>query len=859
MPSIHFKLITTKYSPPSDSYQCCGFSSMIKNKIDSYVYVNDYSDKYNSRYFYKWELIYNIAEQACIPKNTITDIYFYSRYYIDESKNYYSPFSNNNIRYCNSSYDSNIYYAFVDLNKDSVFNNINNAQYEEEQNKKYLQNKIDNLNSTISNLSNENYNTKNKIDNLIYEKKQMSYQNENLKKNIKNLENKYNTLQSNNQNEIRNLNNENNNLKRRIEEEKNQMNAKNQKLERNIQSLEDQNKNIKAQYESLKSENQTNKNQLDNLTEQHNNLKKKQEEEEHKKEEKKRNLENYRNTFRKDKEEIENKNIQESKSYITVFIINEFVKGFEKPENNKDNFTKSLSKYMNKFTEEFMSYCNPFISSFKNHSQKIIQDYKVNESKLSIEHINFIVIGKAGIGKSSFINESLLLEGNKRAKEGKGTSVTDKSNLYCSEKLKMIRMWDTQGLDYKITQAYILNEIKRLVDEGLDKGPDDYINIILYCTKGDRFQEEDGQLINEIMKLYPMDNLPVIITQLQAYFQEDSIEMENTIREILQNYLEHKIVKKIEITSIVSRDKKVGNTIYKARGIPELLRSSFDIMGRAITSATFKKFSQDIEDLCKNFVNIKIDYLKSKSKDEMEVLDISKDYYMDDSEKYFKKEEKPQRSLSNLNFYSKMTEKSFFYNNFVQSMASKFLDIYNNLNNTNYSIEDKERPLILIFIQERLEKLKNILNECSKNIFEQKIYEKIYQKYFKDLRKQQSKRSKEFNTSNQIIDEAEIEKNFKEELFNFFKNEFYKYFFCIIIKLYMDNLESILIENYQKELKENEAMTKIINEKAENSLKFVTQQLKEKLLEDLEKYFPKKEDKNDNGINEIKNNFSFDY
>ena len=34
-------------------------------------------------------------------------------------------------------------------------------------------------------------------------------------------------------------------------------------------------------------------------------------------------------------------------------------------------------------------------------------------------------------------------------------------------------------------------------------------------------------------------------------------------------------------------------------------------------------------------------------------------------------------------------------------------------------------------------------------------------------------------------------------------------------------------------------MTKIINEKAENSLKFVTQQLKEQLLTDLEKYFPK--------------------
>ena len=184
-------------------------------------------------------------------------------------------------------------------------------------------------------------------------------------------------------------------------------------------------------------------------------------------------------------------------------------------------------------------------------------------------------------------------------------------------------------------------------------------------------------------------------------------------------------------------------------------------------------------------------------------------------------------------------------------MTSKFIDIFNNLNNTHYSNEDTEKPLILIFIKERLEKLKNTLNNCSKNMFEKKIYEKIYQKYFTDLRKQQSKRSKEFNTSNQIIDEAEIEKNFKEELFNFFNNEFFKYFFCIIIKLFMINLKNILIENYQKELKENERMTKIINEKAENSLKYVTQQLKEKLLKELDKYFPQVEESETNDVDEI--------
>ena len=627
----------------------------------------------------------------------------------------------------------------------------------------------------------------------------MSSKNEELEKDIQNLKNKYNNLQSTSTQQISNLNNENNNLKRRFEEEKNQMNEKNKKLERNISYLEDENKGMKFQYECLKTENLTNKNQLDNL-------KKKQEEEEHKKIEKRKNKENYRNTFNKDKIEIQNKNIQESKVYIINCIINKFVKEYENPDNNK-KFSQSMAK----FTNEFMTLCTKFKTSFTEHSQKIVSEYKVNKSKLLIEHINFIVIGRAGIGKSCFINESLKLEGNQMAREGLGESVTAKSSLYCSEKLKMIRMWDTQGLNDTISQVFILNEIKRLVDEGLKKGPDHYINIILYCTEGKRFEKKDGQLIQEIMKLYPMDNLPVYIVRLQAYFEEETIIMEKIIREILNNYLENKIVQKIEIMSIISRDLKTGNVIYKAKGIPELLRSSFDAMGRAITSATFKKFSQDIEDLCRNFVDKKIEYLQQRSKDEMQLLDISKDYYIDDLEKYFSSEEKPKRKLPKDNIYNTTNDKTYFYNNFQLIMSHKFLDIFNNLNNSNYSLDDKPKPLILNHINSTLETIKEILNKNSKLFFEKDIYEKIYQKFFTDLRKQQSIRSKEFNTSNQIIDETEIEKNFKEELFIFFQNEFFKYFICIMIKLFMNNLKNILISEYQKELKDNEAMTKIIN------------------------------------------------
>ena len=629
------------------------------------------------------------------------------------------------------------------------------------------------------------------------------------------------------------LNSKNNRLRERLEDCESDMRY----LESDYKYLQQKyNREIdymKNDYNNLQQKNENNERQINYLSEQNNKLIREKKEEEEKKI-------NFQKTFNNDMNLIKNNNLNKSKNYISNFIINEFVKQFEKETIKQNSFTKSLTDYMKKFSLEFMTYNQYFIQSFKVNSQNIIKNYKVYENKTSINHINFIVIGKAGTGKSSFINESLLLTRNKRAKEGEGVSVTEKSNLYCSDKLKMIRMWDTQGIDYKITQEKILNEVKRIVDEGLEKGPDHYINIILYCTCGNRFQEEDGQLIHKIMKLYPMDNLPVIITQLQSYFKEDSKRMEIIIRKILSNYLENKIVEKIEIKSLIARDKQVDGMIFKAYGIPELLKCSFDIMGRSITSATFKKFSEDIENMCKKYVDVKIDFIQKIFKDENEILEIAKDKYIDDSDKYFINEEKKYKNLGKNNIYNKITQQNYFINNFIKIMSSKFIDIYNNLNNANISINNnnKEKPLVLIFILDRLQILQKILNDNSTQIFE-KIYKELFNELLSDLHLQQSSRKKQFNVNYDVIDSYEINQNFKNELFQFFKDEFFKYFFCLILKLFKENLQNILIDNYKKELKENEEMTKIINEKAEFSLKYVTNKLKNDLLEEIDKYYPK--------------------
>ena len=695
-----------------------------------------------------------------------------------------------------------------------------------------------------------------------------------------------------------------------------------------------------------------------------------------------------KSAFERSQQIIENKHFEESKKYIEKYIANVFLKEFMIENDKKIEFKKSLISFMENFTQEFMNFCNQFLNSFKSNTDKIILEFDIKEIE-PIEHINMIVIGKTGIGKSTFINESLLLDKNKRAEEGKGLPVTNRSDVYTSDKLKMIRMWDTQGLDYKLSQKDILNEIKRLVGQGLDNGPDHYINIILYCTLGDRFQNEDGQLIHEIMDLYPLENLPVVITQLQSYFKTKAKKMEQIIRKILENYLKHEIVEKIEIKSVLARDiedEDSGN-VYKAYGIPELLRLSFDIMGRSISSATCERISKDIKKLCENFMDKKILYAQNLFKNEMEILEVAESLFVEDQENdvviNIFDNENEKKELSELNIYKNIQDQNYFVDNFIKGMKDKFIDIFNNLENGNMLLDEnkndnegenenqennaeenkeqeddnvqniinaeenkeqendnaqnnmneeenkeqevdndqnnineniqqeqqeniqnendinqqennneqdninenneqnenvnennqqeeeeeeneeeeekneeqkengeeaieqmEEKTPIVIFVEEKLEKLKKSLDTASNKIFN-KIFKERYSQYLDELLKEQKLKNEDFRDDRKVMDTSEVEKNYREKLIVYFKNEYFKIFFCIILKLFMNNLKDILDKYVKEELTDNKEVQKIINEKAENALKDITENLKNNLISELDGLInEKKEDEN---------------
>jgi len=159
--------------------------------------------------------------------------------------------------------------------------------------------------------------------------------------------------------------------------------------------------------------------------------------------------------------EEENPNVEQLYDKITNEYFDKrtlFALKYPNLENEKE--TKTILELICKFR----NYYHEEGDSFEYFSEEITTYYK----------FNILVCGRAGTGKSSFINEFL---GNRKAKEGEGLSVTHKIITYSHQKYP-INISDTPGFEDEKT----LKKVKSLLDlynkkliDGRKK-----INLIIY-------------------------------------------------------------------------------------------------------------------------------------------------------------------------------------------------------------------------------------------------------------------------------------------------------------------------------------------------------------------------------------------
>ena len=233
-------------------------------------------------------------------------------------------------------------------------------------------------------------------------------------------------------------------------------------------------------------------------------------------------------------------------------------------------------------------------------------------------YFNILVIGSTGVGKSTLINEVLKLDENSEnsAKTGMGEPITlGEPHPYISDKVKGLRLWDSQGID---KSGYNINQLKNSVinlinNNAKENNPDNFIHCIWYCVSEHRFETVERDCLIELMKIYHDETLPILIPYTQCISEEAGEIMMKEIDKICMREN-----RKIKIIPVLAKDKKVGKkgnyTILPKYGVEDLLKVSFEKIEGAVKSACFHSIREQIKNNYKNSIKQKQQKIKAAIK-----------------------------------------------------------------------------------------------------------------------------------------------------------------------------------------------------------------------------------------------------
>lgn len=137
---------------------------------------------------------------------------------------------------------------------------------------------------------------------------------------------------------------------------------------------------------------------------------------------------------------------------------------------------------------------------------------------------NILVIGKTGVGKSSFTN---YLLGKNLAETGTGRPVTERGFHQYEDEVDGIpvTLYDSWGLEADKHKEWMENFKNELKERGVEKPASEWFHSVFYCISGGGHRVEDADI--EILRLLNDARYPVsvILTKCDMLSEEQEKEM----------------------------------------------------------------------------------------------------------------------------------------------------------------------------------------------------------------------------------------------------------------------------------------------------------------------------------------------
>ncbi len=199
--------------------------------------------------------------------------------------------------------------------------------------------------------------------------------------------------------------------------------------------------------------------------------------------------------------------------------------------------------------------------------KKMVSDFRKEMKELG--HVNIIIAGKTGVGKSTLINAAFR---EHLAETGMGKPVTS-----CCRKIEKegvpIRIYDTVGLELnEARKRESIAEIRGLIQEKIDLGPehaDEFIHCVWYCVQSDsdRFEESEQDFVRMISEEC---DIPVILVITKAYLKKHAKAFASEIGSY------NLPIRAISI--VLAEAYEDEDFTAKPYGVPELVQTTLDVL-----------------------------------------------------------------------------------------------------------------------------------------------------------------------------------------------------------------------------------------------------------------------------------------